>query len=311
MTENSKFVSIKGFNVFVTTFMPLAQPIAIVQINHGLAEHSKRYFEFARYLCQKGYGIYVHDHPAHGQTAGSIENTGHLKWKNGWDSMLDVIHGINKSIRKAHPSVPVFILGHSMGSLMSRYYNATFPMYFKGMIVSGTNNPDPAKLKSSLIMVKAFKLFKKDTHKNRWLNDYFYKKFNNALKNTTTGFDWLTSNKEEVAKYMNDPFCGFRLSLGFYKNLLQGTLQMLKSEKQLRFRKNFSTLIISGKQDPVGNFGKEPVAMRQKYIEQGFFNTHIKLLEGRHELLNENEAIRLLTYETINNWMEEKLKGNF
>lgn len=311
MTENSKFISIKGFNVFVTTFMPLSQPEAIIQINHGLAEHSERYFEFARYLCNRGYGVYLHDHPAHGKTAGSIENTGHLKWQNGWDSMLDVIHGINKSIRKIHPSVPVFLMGHSMGSLMARYYNATFPIYFKGMIISGTSNPDTAKLKSSLLMVKAFRLFKKDTHKNPWLNDFFYKTFNNTLKDTRTKFDWLTSNKEEVDKYINDPFCGFRLSLGFYKNLMQGTLQMLKSEKQLRFRKNFSTLIISGKQDPVGNFGKDPASLRQKYIEQGFFNTHIKLLDGRHELLNENESIKMQTYETIVSWMEEKLKGNF
>ncbi len=308
MTENSKLVSIKGFNVFVTTFMPLTPPVAIVQINHGLAEHSERYFDFARHLCNKGYGIYLHDHPAHGKTADSFENTGHLKWHNGWDDMLDVIHGINKNIRKTHPSVPVFLMGHSMGSIMARYYNATFPMYFKGMIVSGTSNPDTARLKSSLFLVKAFKVFKKDTHKNPWLNDFFYKTFNKALKNTTTRFDWLTSNNEEVEKYINDPLCGFSLSLGFYKNLLQGTLQMLKCEKQLRFRKNFNTLIISGKQDPVGNFGKDPSVLCQKYLDQGFFNTQIKLLEGRHELLNEKEPVKMQTYEIILNWMDEKLK---
>ncbi len=311
MTEKTKILSIKTHKVFLTVYMPDAVPAAIVQINHGLAEHSLRYQVFARYLCQKGYAVYVHDHPGHGQTAGNKSKAGHLPWEKGWDSMLDVIHGINKSIRKNHPGIPVFLFGHSMGSLLSRHYNAIYPMYFKGIILSGTSNPDLTSLKASLTLVKVMSFFKGEKHKSRWLNNFFYRKFNKAIAHPKTDYDWLSSDPVEVEKYLQDDFCGFQLSLGFFKNLLQGTMQMLKTERKLRFRKNLASLIISGKHDPVGQNGKEPRMLQEKYKQQGYFNTHLRLIEGRHELLNEIPTIRIQTYEVIAAWIESKLKGNF
>ncbi len=310
MTEKSKIQRIKSHNIYQSVFMPEGNPVAIIQINHGLAEHSLRYHDFARYLCERGFGVYLHDHPGHGKSAETDQQKGHLPWKTGWDDMLSVIHGINKSIRKSHPGLPVFLMGHSMGSLLARYYNSTFPMYFKGMILSGTGNPDILISKSFLALVKTIYIVKPDTHKSNWVNNLFYKNFNTNVKNSKTSFDWLSSNEAEVEKYINDPLCGFQLSLGFFKNLLQGSLQMLKSEKKLRFRKNFATLIISGSADPVGNFGKGPKALQEKYIRQGFFSTHLKLLEGRHELLMEQPHIKQQTFEAIETWMQEKLKGN-
>jgi len=311
MAFSSKTTKIKSHQVYISTFLPEGAPKAIIQINHGLAEHSLRYYDFAEYLASKGFGVYLHDHPGHGKTAELPEQLGHLNWKSGWDNLLEVINNINKTIRKTHPNVPVFLMGHSMGSLLARCYNATFPMYFKGMILVGTTNPDPSTLKGSLLLIKLLRVFFKDTHKSKWFNTYFYNRLNSSTKNTITRFDWLSSDPQEVRKYMDDPICGFELSLGFFKNILQGTLQMLKTEKQLKFRKNFATLIISGNQDPSGRFGKDPKTVKSKYVAQGFFNTHLKLIEGRHELLNEREEIRKQTYETISEWMEEKLKGSF
>jgi alpha-beta hydrolase superfamily lysophospholipase len=311
MAFSSKISKIKNQQVFISTFLPDGAPKAIIQINHGLAEHSLRYYDFAEYLVNKGFGVYLHDHPGHGKTAETPENLGHLNWKSGWDNLLEIINNINKTIRKAHPNVPVFLMGHSMGSLLARYYNAAFPMYFKGMIIVGTTHPDPSTLKGSLLLIKLLRIFHKDTHKSKWFNTYFYKRLNSSTKKSVTRFDWLSSDPHEVQKYIDDPLCGFELSIGFFKNILQGTLQMLKTEKQLKFRKNFATLIISGKQDPSGRMGKDPKTLKSKYVAQGFFNTHLKLIEGRHELLNEREEIRNQTYEIIAEWMDEKLKGSF
>lgn len=312
MNITKKHISCQEQSIFLNIYLPEQTPKAIIQINHGLAEHSQRYREFATFLCEKGYGVYFHDHPAHGKSAADPDKLGHLPWRGGWDSMLAVIHTINKQIRKAHPQVPVFLFGHSMGSLLARYYNATFPMYFKGMILSGTTNPGPSKLKSSLTVVKFMKMYRKSSFKSPWLNNLFYKGYSKTLQNPATDFDWLTSNPHEVQKYIEDPCCGFQLSLGFFKNLLQGTLQMLKTEKQLRFRKNFSTLIIAGKMDPVGNFGKDPEMVFKKYRQQGFFRTQLHLVEqGRHELLNEHEETQKEFFRVVDNFIQEKLRGQF
>lgn len=311
MNKSTRFFSCKNAQYFLATYLPEGHPRAIVQINHGLAEHSLRYDEFATFLCRKGYAVYVHDHPAHGQSVSHGQPKGHLPWKKGWDQMLDVIHNINKYIRKNHIQIPVFLMGHSMGSLLSRHYNATYPMYFKGVILSGTSNPSPSSLKSVLTLTRAMALFHKPTHYSKWLNQTFYKNFNKNISRPKTKFDWLSSDPDQVEKYIHDSACGFPLSLGFYKSLLQGTLQMLKTEKNLRFRKNLATLIISGKQDAVGNFGKGPQQVQLNYAKQGYFNTHLRLIDGRHELLNETEAIKQQAFHIIEEWMSEKLSGGF
>lgn len=311
MNVTHKTINLKGLDIYQTIYLPEGSPKAVVQINHGLAEHSERYIDFANFLCSKGFAVYIHDHPGHGKSINEKIPTGHLLWRGGWDLMLDAIHRINKTIRKKHPQVAVFLLGHSMGSLLSRHYNATFPMYFKGMILSGTTEPDVATLRSLLTFIRMNRVIRKQTYSHKMLNGFFYKSYNRVLKNTRTQFDWLSSNPEEVDKYINDPLCGFPLSMGFFKNLSLGSIQMLKAEKNLKFRKNFSTLIISGQNDPVGNFGKDPKLVERKYINQGFYRTKLVLLEGRHELLNETEEIRMKTYENIISFFEDKLMGNF
>jgi alpha-beta hydrolase superfamily lysophospholipase len=312
MTINSKFSNIKNFNVFITTFLPEnSTPRAIIQINHGMAEHSQRYHDFALFLCSNGYGVYLHDHPGHGKTAGDLQNAGHLNWNNGWNNMLDVIHNVNKTIRKAHPNVPVFLFGHSMGSLLARYYNATYPMYFKGMIITGTTNPGISMLQPYVGLVRLLHYFKKDTYKNKKLNDFFYSSFNKGIKNRVTDFDWLSGNPAEVQKYIDDPLSGFQLSLGFFKNLFRGSIMMQQAEKHLKFRKNFATLILSGQNDSAGNFGQDPKNVKQKYVEQGYFNTHLFIIEGRHELFHEVESIKNKAFDIILTWLDEKLKGSF
>ena len=311
MTVTQKNIQLNELSIQQTIYIPDSSPKAILQINHGLAEHCDRYADFATYFCNKGFVVYLHDHPGHGKSVSEKIPAGHLPWRGGWDLMLAVIHNINKSIRKKHPQVPVFIMGHSMGSLLTRYYNATFPMYFKGMILSGTTEPDTAKLKSLLSFVRINRIFRKQVYCHKLLNSFFYKSYNRSLKNTLTNVDWLSNNTEEVEKYINDPLCGFPLSLGFFKTLAQGSLQMIKAEKNLRIRKNFSTLIISGSDDPVGNFGKDPGLVEKKYRNQGFYRTKLVLLKGRHELLNETQDIRSEAYQTIENFIEDKLLGNF
>jgi alpha-beta hydrolase superfamily lysophospholipase len=312
MTVTSKISSIKNCNVFLTTFLPdTGTPRAIIQVNHGMAEHSERYYEFAQFLCDNGFGVYLHDHPGHGKTAGDLDKAGHLNWNNGWSNLLDVIHNINKTIRKAHPNVPVFLFGHSMGSLLARYYNATYPMYFKGMILTGTINPNATALKTIMGLIRFMNTYRHQTHKSKWLNEFFYRNFNKGIKNPSTRFDWLSSNSMEVTKYINDPFCGFHLSLGFLKNLFRGSLMVLQVEKNLKFRKNFATLLLSGQEDPSGNYGKDPKDVKVKYVEQGYFNTHLFLIEGRHELFNEVEVIKNKAFSIVLTWLDEKLKGSF
>lgn len=308
MIETTKQLKCDSGSLFLRIFLPETKIKAIVQINHGLAEHSGRYLDFARYLCTMDYGVYIHDLPGHGETASEIRKLGVFPWKKGWDSMLNSIHAVNKSIRKKYPDTPVFIMGHSMGSLLTRHYNATYPMYFKGMILSGTSDPQITTLKISRLIIKTIKLFYRASHKSKWVNQYFYSHFNKTFDKQDTYMNWLSSDKEAVARYNDDPYCGFDLSLAFYKNLFEGSLQLLRVEQRLKFRKNFSTLIISGQQDAVGDFGQGPKTLHKKMKDQGFLNTTLMLVPGRHELLHETNSQD--AYEAIAKWMNDRISAN-
>ena len=62
---------------------------AVVQIAHGMAEHSARYERFAQNLTENNFGVYANDHRGHGQTAGTIENLGYFADNNGWDLVVN------------------------------------------------------------------------------------------------------------------------------------------------------------------------------------------------------------------------------
>jgi alpha-beta hydrolase superfamily lysophospholipase len=305
MIETTRVLNIKNRKIFLRIYLPQNTPRAIVQVNHGLAEHSERYSDFALFLCQKGYAVYIHDHPGHGKSVAEGEIPGHLPWRTGWNLMLSCINQINKSIRKEYPQTPVFILGHSMGSLLTRHYNSSFPMYFNGMILSGTTNPDTSRLNLQWFVIKSLSLIHKPSKKIKWLNRKFYNSFNHSIKKPRTRFDWLSTDNSQVDKYIQDPYCGIDLSLGFFKNLLLGTLRLLRAESTLKFRKNFPVLILSGKDDSVGNNGQDPRSLHKKYLRQGYMNAELMLPAGRHELLN--EVNKEQNYQIIDTWMKKYL----
>ena len=95
---------------------------AAVQIVHGMAEHAGRYGEFAAFLADNGFAVYADDHRGHGKTAGSLENIGFFAEKNGWNLVVNDEIELTRIIRKENPEIPVFLLGHSMGTFIIRDY---------------------------------------------------------------------------------------------------------------------------------------------------------------------------------------------
>lgn len=67
-----------GKKLHVNHWYANRSPSGVVQIVHGLGEHSLRYADFARRLVAEGYEVYSHDHRGHGKTAGGKAHLGHL-----------------------------------------------------------------------------------------------------------------------------------------------------------------------------------------------------------------------------------------
>src|SRR5688500_9980730 len=105
----------EGMDIFVRRWAPAGRPKAAVLIAHGAAEHSERYARLAGALNDSSYVVYAPDHRGHGQTAGALDKAG---WAgvDGWNGMLRDLKQLADTIRAENPDLPLFLLGHSMGS---------------------------------------------------------------------------------------------------------------------------------------------------------------------------------------------------
>ena len=134
-----------GVELYVNRWLPEGAPKAVVQIAHGMAEHSSRYARFAQRLTDASYAVYANDHRGHGATTSDPRDHGYFSDSHGFDTVVTDMHVLSERIREEHPGVPFFLFGHSMGSFLSRSYAARFGRELDGLILSGTAG-DPGLL---------------------------------------------------------------------------------------------------------------------------------------------------------------------
>lgn len=292
------------FKFKAKSYFPQDQsPKAIVQIIHGMAEHMGRYHEFAAFLAGNGFAVYLHDHPGHGEDANEENRLGIVPSSRGWLMMLENTRALYTHIRKKKPEIPLFLMGHSMGSVLARHFLAVYPIYLKGLILSAPFETPYWLLRSSHLVIQLQSLFTGPTYRSKWFNNVFYNNFNRHYKNPPTRFEWISSDRAQVDEYANDPMCGFDLSNAFYSNLFRGIAAMKKSQQNLKYRKTLPVLVIGGQQDPVGKFGKVPIKVHQDFYKQKFQKLTVKVFKGRHELIHEVEKSQVFDY--FINWMNE------
>jgi alpha-beta hydrolase superfamily lysophospholipase len=111
-----------------------ASPRGVIVIIHGLAEHSGRYQETAKFLSENGWAVYACDLRAHGLSpdppkAGRV----HVNRFEDYFRDVDALTGL---ARERHPELPIYLLGHSMGGLISIRYSLEKPAGLAGVIIS-------------------------------------------------------------------------------------------------------------------------------------------------------------------------------
>src|SRR4051794_13947749 len=125
-------------------WLPDGPPKAVVQIAHGMAEHAARYARLAESLTAAGFAVYANDHRGHGSTATKADH-GYFADRDGWKSVVADLRKVTDLAREEHPDLPVFLLGHSMGSFLSRAYVIDDSRRLEGLVLSGTGG-DPGVL---------------------------------------------------------------------------------------------------------------------------------------------------------------------
>ena len=279
-----------------------------MQIIHGMAEHRARYDEFARYLAGAGYAVYAEDHRGHGETAGALAEAGHLADSGGWDLVVSDLRKLSTIARENHPDLPLFLFGHSMGSIFARDYLVNEGHSLAGVILSGANGNPGAMLRVGLFLSKRQIARKGARHPSSSLNGLTFGSFNRPFKPAVTEFDWLSRDAEEVAAYVADPYCGFVCTAAFFLDLFTGTQRIYRQDQIRKVPAELPLFFISGEQDPVGSFGKGVKRSADEYRAAGGRDVSVRLYpEARHELLH--ELNRSEVYEDVLSWLDSHLPG--
>ena len=278
-------------------WVPEGQPRAVLQLVHGMAEHIGRYDEFGRFLASQGIEVVGHSHLGHGLTA---KNEGELGWFGGPDGNLLLIGDIHQLREKnQRPGIPYFILGHSMGSFLTRQYLTLHGEGLSGAVIMGTADMPGPVVKAARAVSRILAAVKGWQHRSALVSmmvtDGFAKKY---------GPGWLSRNPENVKAYAEDPFCGFRFTLNGFYSFFRCIQRANDQESAGQLPKSFPLLFTAGAKDPVGSNGKGVKAVYRRYLHHGA-NASIKLYPGdRHEILNELD--RETVYADIYNWINKE-----
>ncbi len=322
----------------VTRWLPDEEsPKVWVQLVHGMNEHMGRYEEFAAYLVDRGIAVMGHDCIGHGKTAVSPENRGWFGEKQGHQFLVQDIRKVALYGKQLFPEAKHVILGHSMGSFMTRRYLAAYTDGWKeeeskvqsdlsgnsetaqqkkeeerqqepdGVILSGTGNQPYELVKFGWDLANGFCIQKGTHYRSQTLYQMSIGAYNRKFAPVETDYDWLSRDRERVEKFHEDPDCDFIFTAGAYRDMFQAILEDQRAEKQGHFVKNIPYLIISGSDDPVGECGKGIKRLVKRYEKAGVDDITCHLYPGaRHEVLN--EINRAEVYQDIWTWIQEKME---
>ncbi len=283
--------------------LPKKEPKAVVQIFHGMGEHKERYIPFIEYLAENGYAVYVHDHRKHGA---SVFNEGeHGIWmkEDTWHDVIDDAYFVSRRVMKDLPGKQIYILGHSMGSIIARGFLGEYPLVAKKAIIMGTL--PPMKLTGAIVpivLARFLKVFTSNTKRSNFLGNMMNKMVQPKHGMPRTEFDWICSDDEVVDKYIEDPLCGYAYTPQFYHQFFKGIVNCNKSNF-ISQTKHIPILFISGDTDPVGNNGEGVKEVHRQYTGHGYTQLTLELVSNtKHEILNETN--KLTTFEFIKNWLD-------
>lgn len=282
---------------------PAGQPIGVVQLVHGVAEHIARYGDFAQFLADRGYVVVGEDHPGHGKSVPAGEALGYLT--GGWDAAVRGLHLLYGKTRDAFPGIPYYMMGHSMGSFLMRTYLYTFHDDLAGVILSGTGWQNPAVLAAGRAICRTEVLHLGERQTSKLLQKLAFGAYNAAFAPNRTAFDWISSDPDAVDRYVADPLCGFDPTIQLYGEMFRGMARNQKAENLSRMQKTLPILFLSGALDPVGSQGKGVQKTAEAFRRAGMEQVEVHLYpEMRHEPLN--EVGRQQVYVDILAWLQRR-----
>lgn len=288
--------------IHAVAWIPEGKPVCLLQIVHGMAEYADRYDRLAVFLAGNGILVAGNDHLGHGKSVGTDHPYGFFTGRNAPDVVVEDVHGLRRRLQKKYPDLPFLIMGHSMGSFILRNYLCVHGEGLDGAIIMGTGMQPEGVLRFSRRLVKVLTVLQGEKHKSGLINALAFGSYNRRIRHPATPMDWLSRDREEVAKYNADPLCGFTFTLNGFGTLFALIARLYEPRRLERMPKELPVMFMAGREDPVGDYGRAVERVYTSFRQMGMRNVSLKLYENdRHELVN--EADRKLIWKDIREWV--------
>lgn len=280
-----------GHDIFVRIY-EVENPKALVQIVHGMAEHSSNYLHFINFLVGQGYSVVAHDHRGHGRSISE-------KYKNGYmrlyEELIDDTYAVNRYMKYKNPDLPIYMVAHSMGSLVARNYIQKYDYTIDKLILSGT----VVYRRFASLGVFLGNIF------SFYLGEYKRSHLTALLPGGDGDISWISYDMDNVIEKQNDP-------QRIYNFLERGVVVIIALNNEMAQVRKFQManpdlpiMSITGIDDIVTGGEKGLIDTFDRLQAVGYHDLTNIVYDGmKHEVLN--EAANEMVYGDVIAFFEDK-----
>jgi len=301
---------IDGSHISIRQWLPPAEKAtrAVVQLTHGISEHSGRYDRFARHLAENGYRVYASDLRGHGLSVPQTQ-LGQASVHFWADTTADMKQLLD-IIQAENPNLPRFAFGHSLGSALTQAHIQAWGGMFNGAVLCGTFGAFPgmsdSQLRDAAEALRPLALSADTSDKTSTLFLELLNYLNKISGPNFKGCDWQTSDQIEIDRFLRDPLNGKPFCNRMMYGVVIGLLQLWKPENERRIPKDLPIFMVCGTRDPVGGMTATVQALIDRYRKNGVREVSFTFYDGvRHEPMNDFGRDRF--YADVGMWFDRHL----
>ena len=277
--------SFDDLDISVMVVAPDDEPKAVLQISHGMCGCKERFMPFMEYMAGKGIACVAGDHRGHGGSVKSSEDLGYM-YKGGYLALVDDLRMITDWVHTEYPGKPVYMLGHSMGSMAARVYAKYDDSDIDGLIVCGSPSWNPMAwlglFLGNLLCAVGLSHMRMDASQ-KIASRRYNRKF------ASEGYQAWTCSDPQVRKSLaENPLCNFSLTANGSRNVMGLMVETYRKDKWVVTKPKMPIIFISGSNDPMMLSERQFHASALNLCNRGYVNVTSSIYPSmRHEVLNE------------------------
>lgn len=276
-------------------YLPQGAPRGFFQVVHGMTEHIARYDILMRALAAVGYLVFGYDHLGHGDTAHEGEH-GFIASRGGDGLLAKDVAAFSSAVFSAfgRQSEPYILMGHSMGSFVVRRA-VTEGVRPDRLIIMGTGGKNPLA-GIGLALIALIRAARGERHISSFVDGIAFGSYNKRFGGGSAEDPkpWLTRDADIRAAYYADPYCSFCFTVSAMGDLVRLIRDVNRASAYRATPHGLPILLVSGEEDPVGNYGDGVRRVAEAYQKAGMQVTLHLYPEARHEILNDVTYDRVL-----------------